>query len=219
MKILALSDEEHLEFWDYYVPGRLKPYGLIFSCGDLKSSYLSFVVTMARAPVMYVHGNHDTGYADARPEGCDNIDGKIVEYRGLRILGLGGCLWYRPGDHQYTEEEMEKRIRRLKWEIAKYGGVDIIITHAPPRGVGDSEDRAHMGFECFLELIDTYRPKYLLHGHVHMSYGMHIPREREYHGTKVINCCGKFVLDIPDEQIGQWKKPTLVERIKYFLQM
>ena len=216
MKILALADEELMSFWDYYVPGRLKEYDLILSSGDLKAAYLSFIVTMARAPLMYVPGNHDTGYATKEPEGCDSIDCKIVEYRGLRILGLGGCRWYRPGAHQYTEKEMRKRIRKLRWQITKYGGVDIVVTHAPPWGVGDSEDPAHMGFECLLELIDTYRPKYLLHGHVHARYGMHLQREREYHGTKVINVCEKFVLDIPKEEIGTWKKPKLSERVKMF---
>ena len=217
MKILAIADEELMEFWDYYVPGRLKQYDLILSAGDLKAAYLSFIVTMARAPVLYVHGNHDTGYAVTEPEGCDSIDGKIVEYRGLRILGLGGCLWYRPGDHQYSEKDMKKRIRKLRWEIAKYGGVDIILTHAPPKGVGDGEDRAPQGFECFLELMDTYRPRYLLHGHVHMSYGMSFQREREYHGTQVINVCEKYVIDIPKEDCGNWKKLSLIERVRYFL--
>ena len=218
MRILALADEELMAFWDYYVPGRLKEYDLILSSGDLKAAYLSFVVTMARAPVMYVHGNHDTGYAVTEPEGCDCIDGAIVEYRGLRILGLGGCVWFRPGDHQYTEKEMRKRIRRLRWQIAKYGGVDIVVTHAPPRGVGDSDDHAHMGFESFLELIDRYRPKYLLHGHVHLRYGTDATREREYHGTQVINVCEKYVLDIPDGEIGTWKKPNMLERVRYFFQ-
>jgi Icc-related predicted phosphoesterase len=171
---------------------------------------------MARAPVMYVHGNHDTGYAVTEPEGCDSIDGEMVEYRGLRILGLGGCLWYRPGDHQYSEKEMRRRIRKLRWKIAKYGGVDIVVTHAPPRGVGDGEDRAHQGFECFLELMDTYRPRYLLHGHVHLSYGRDRTREREYQDTKVINVCEKYVLEIPNEEIGTWKKPNLIERVKFF---
>ena len=217
MRILCIADEELMEFWDYYVSGRLKEYDLILSSGDLKAAYLSFVVTMARAPVLYVHGNHDTGYAVTEPEGCDSIAGKIVEYRGLRILGLGGCVWYRPGDHQYTQKEMAKRLRRLRWEIAKYGGVDIVVTHAPPEGVGDSDDMAHRGFRSFLELIDTYHPKYLLHGHVHMSYGMHLQREREYHGTQVINVCGKYVIDIPREECGTWKKPNLIERVKYFL--
>ena len=217
MKILAIADEELMEFWDYYIPGRLKEYDLILSAGDLKAAYLSFIVTMARAPLLYIHGNHDTGYAVTEPEGCDSIDGKIIEYRGLRILGLGGCLWYRPGDHQYSEKQMRRRIRKLRWEIAKYGGVDIILTHAPPKGVGDGEDRAHQGFECFLTLIDTYRPRYLLHGHVHMSYGMSFQREREYQDTKVINVCEKYILDIPREECGTWKKPTLLERVKYYL--
>ena len=216
MKILCIADEELTIFWDSYVPGRLKEYDLILSSGDLKAAYLSFIVTMARAPVMYVHGNHDTGYAVTEPEGCDSIDGQMVEYKGLRILGLGGCLWYRPGAHQYSEKEMRKRIRKLRWQIAKYGGVDIIVTHAPPRGVGDGEDRAHQGFETFLELMDTYRPRYLLHGHVHLSYGRDRTREREYHDTKVINVCEKYVLEIPDGEIGTWKKPNLIERVKFF---
>ena len=216
MKILCIADEELTIFWDSYVPGRLKEYDLILSSGDLKAAYLSFIVTMARAPVMYVHGNHDTGYAVTEPEGCDSIDGEMVEYRGLRILGLGGCLWYRPGDHQYSEKEMRRRIRKLRWKIAKYGGVDIVVTHAPPRGVGDGEDRAHQGFESFLELMDTYRPRYLLHGHVHLSYGRDRTREREYHDTKVINVCEKYVLEIPDDEIGTWKKPNLIERVKFF---
>ena len=216
MKILCIADEELTIFWDSYVPGRLKEYDLILSSGDLKAAYLSFIVTMARAPLMYVHGNHDTGYAVTEPEGCDSIDGQIVEYRGLRILGLGGCLWYRPGAHQYSEKEMRKRIRKLRWQIAKYGGVDIVVTHAPPRGVGDGEDRAHQGFETFLELMDTYRPRYLLHGHVHLSYGRDRTREREYHDTKVINVCEKYVLEIPDGEIGTWKKPNLIERVRFF---
>ena len=57
MKILAVSDEECPALWDYYVPGRLKDYDLILSCGDLNAYYLSFLVTMARAPVLYVPGS------------------------------------------------------------------------------------------------------------------------------------------------------------------
>ena len=217
MKILALADEELMEYWDYYVPGRLKEYDLILSAGDLKAAYLSFVVTMARAPVMYVPGNHDTGYAVTEPEGCDCIDAQIVEYRGLRILGLGGCRKYRPSDHQYTEKEMRRRIRKLRWKIAKYGGVDIVVTHAPPEGVGDSEDIAHRGFGSFLELMERYQPRYLLHGHVHLRYGVDQTRVRSYAQTQVINVCEKYVIDIPNEECGNWKKPTFVERVKYFL--
>ena len=93
---------------------------------------------------------------------------------------------------------MRQRIRKLRWKLRKHKGVDIVVTHAPPRGVGDAEDIPHRGFEALLELIDQYHPRYLLHGHVHMSYGIDKTREREYNGTKVINTCERYVLEIPD---------------------
>ena len=195
MKILIVADEECPSLWDYYVPGRLSQYELILSSGDLKADYLSFLVTMARCPLMYVCGNHDDGYAVREPEGCDPVDDKLIVYKGLRILGLGGSLRYSKGQHQYTERQMEKRIRRLKRAIRIAGGVDIVLTHAAPRGVGDWEDRSHQGFEAFLPFLDSYHPKYMLHGHVHLNYGRNIPRIREYAGTKVINCCEKYELD------------------------
>lgn len=201
MKILAVSDEECPALWDYYVPGRLKEYDLIISSGDLKSNYLSFLVTMARCPLLYVHGNHDSHYAERPPEGCDCIDGRVVTYNGVRILGLGGCAWYHPGAHQYSEGEMRRRIRKLRFQIWKAGGVDIVVTHAPPRGVGDMDDNAHRGFECFLELMDKYKPMYLLHGHVHMTYGADQVRERTYGQTTVINTSDRYTLEIPDRDV------------------
>lgn len=195
MKILALADEECMSLWDNCAPERLKQYDLIISCGDLHAAYLSFVVTMARCPVVYVHGNHDHDYGLTPPEGCDCIDGRLINYKGLRIVGLGGSLRYRPGAHQYTDAQMRRRIARLKWEIFKAGGVDIVVTHAPPRGIGDAEDLPHQGFEALLDFIDRYRPQYLLHGHVHLRYGQNIRRELDYNGTKVINCCQRYVLN------------------------
>ena len=198
MKILTVSDEECPFLWDYYVPGKLDEYDLIISCGDLNSKYLSFLVTMAKCPVIYVHGNHDTGYKHNPPEGCDCIDDTIVVYNGIRILGLGGCRKYHPGAHQYTERQMRRRIAKLAWKIRRLGGVDIVVTHAPPEGLGDDDDPAHWGFAAFREFLDKYHPKYFLHGHVHMTYGHNIPRVRDYNGTTLINAYERFVLEIPD---------------------
>lgn len=212
MKILTLSDEECKALWDYYTPGKLKEYDLIISCGDLKASYLSFLVTMAGCPVLYVPGNHDVRYSLQPPEGCDCIDDGLVVYNGLRILGLGGCRRYNRGPHQYTDNEMRRRIRRLRWKLWRLGGVDLVVTHAPAKGLGDSDDPAHWGFQALRELLDKYHPKYLIHGHVHMSYGHNIPRTQEYNGTTIINAYERYVLEIPDppcppEQLGQviWK--------------
>ena len=195
MKILCLSDEECPALWDYYTPGKLKGYDLILSCGDLKASYLSFIVTMARAPVLYVHGNHDESYSRKPPEGCDCIEDQLFEYNGLRILGLGVSRRYRPGDHQYTDREMRKRIRKLRFKLWWHKGVDIVVSHAAPAGVGDADDYAHRGFHEFLKFIDRYHPKYWIHGHVHMNYGQENIRIRQFGETKVINVYERYTLD------------------------
>ena len=209
MKILTIADEECSALWDYYRPGMLKEYDLILSAGDLKPDYLSFLVTMGRSPLMYVHGNHDARYSINPPEGCDCIDDKLVIYKGLRILGLGGCRRYCSSAYQYTEKQMRRRIRKLRAAVKLAGGVDVVVTHAAPQGVGDAQDFAHRGFEAFLELIETWKPKYLLHGHVHLNYETGLQRIHEYAGTKIINCCERYVLDldVPEpHKLGFWKR-------------
>lgn len=200
MKILAVSDEESKGLWDYYQPGKLKEYDLILSCGDLSAEYLSFLVTMARCPLLYVHGNHDGSYASRPPEGCDCIDGQLVVYNGVRILGLGGCRKYHPGPHQYTEQQMRRRIRKLRYQLWRAGGVDIVVTHAPVRGYGDSDDPAHWGFEALRELLDNYHPTYLIHGHVHLRYHHEQPRTIGYENTTIVNACERYTLEIPERE-------------------
>ncbi len=146
MKLLLLSDKESPYLWDYYQPGRLSEYDLMISCGDLNASYLSFLVTMGRCPLLYVHGNHDARYSQRPPEGCDCIEDSLVKICGLRILGLGGSPFYNGGPHQYTERQMERRIRKLKFKLFRAGGVDIVVTHSPAKGFGDAADYAHRGF-------------------------------------------------------------------------
>lgn len=201
MKILTLSDEVSPALYEFYTPGKLDDYDLIISCGDLKPSYLSFLVTMTRVPLLYVHGNHDVIYATKPPEGCDCIEDKLVVYKGLRILGLGGSFCYNGGEHQYSERQMRWRIWKLRRKIQRHGGVDVVVSHAPLAGVGDGEDFAHRGFYAFLHFVDQYHPTYWLHGHMHLNYGTDRTRVRDYNGTKVINTCERYVLEIPDDEI------------------
>lgn len=217
MKILTVSDETCGALYDYYVPGRLAEYDLIISCGDLNPKYLSFLVTMARCPLVYVHGNHDGRYQQSPPEGCDCIDDCIVTYNGIRILGLGGSKKYRPGPHQYTEAQMERRIRRLRWKLWRMGGVDIVVSHAAPAGLGDAEDPAHWGFETLRDLLDKYTPAYLVHGHVHMSYGHDIPRELPYNDTRIINACERYTIEIDEKPCDMRHYGQVIYKAKHKL--
>ena len=196
MKILAVSDEPSQRYYDYYHPGSLADFDLILSCGDLSPQYLEFLVTMARCPLVYVHGNHDEVYR-REPEGCICADDCLIEYGGLRILGLGGSMRYKPGDHQYTEREMRKRLRsfKMRWKLFRKGGFDILVTHAPAYGINDGEDLPHMGFKVFKKLMDKYSPKYFLHGHVHMKYGRKHIRCDQYKDTQIINAFERYVFE------------------------
>ena len=215
MKILAISDEEAPALWDYYTPGKLAQYDLILSSGDLNPNYLSFLVTMARCPLLYVHGNHDTSYSRTPPEGCDCIEDHLVIYNGVRILGLGGCRKYHPGEHQYTDRQMRRRIRKLRFQLWRNKGVDIVVTHAPPEGLGDAEDPAHRGFAALRELLDKYHPAYLLHGHIHLRYGQDKTRVREYNGTTLINVSERYELDIPDREHPPFQHNQIIWRTRH----
>ena len=182
-------------FYEYYSPGKLKEFDLIIACGDLRVSYLEFLVTMARCPLLYVHGNHDDRFP-REPEGCVCIDDCLYEYQGLRILGLGGSYRYGGGKYMYTERQMRKRIRRLHFRIWRKKGFDILVTHAPARGLNDFDTVSHRGFDCFVELLDRYRPKLFLHGHIHRSYGVDIPRTTQRGETQIVNAYEYTVIEI-----------------------
>ena len=84
---------------------------------------------------------------------------------------------------------MRRRIRRLRFQLLKHGGFDILLTHAPARHINDFESASHQGFACFTELLEKYRPSYFVHGHIHQAYGPHIPRKTLWGGTTIINSC------------------------------
>lgn len=199
MRILVVADEESSFLWDYYKPGMLKGIDLILSAGDLKAEYLTFLVTMANRPLVYIHGNHDAKYLRSPPEGCECAEDRIVSVNGLKILGLGGTQLYSNGFCSYSEQQMERRIRRLALKIRRAGGVDIVLAHSPVRGYGDEENIAHRGYEAFASLIDRYKPKYFIHGHVHKSYSTSLEREYRRGETVIINGTGRYILDIPDD--------------------
>lgn len=199
MKILLISDEESPYLWEHYQPGRLDGIDLIISCGDLSAEYLSFLVTMGRAPVLYVHGNHDDRYAIRGPEGCECIDDRMVTVGGVRILGLGGSMRYSKGTHQYTERQMARRVRRANRLIKRSKGVDLIVTHAPIRGFGDDDSPVHRGFESFKTLLDTHKPKYWAYGHVHLRYSNRHSRLIEHENTTLVNACERYIIEIEPE--------------------
>ncbi len=196
MRILLLADEESKYYWDFFEKSKLDGIDLIISCGDLAPQFLSFLATFAKVPVLYIHGNHDYCYDDTPPDGCICIDDDVYIYEGVRIMGLGGCMSYNYGPYQFTQDEMKKRVKKLRRKIKKAGGIDILVTHAPAYKLNDSEDLPHTGFEAFTEVMDAYKPKLFAHGHVHINYGRDFKRDSMYNETRVINAFEKFIVEL-----------------------
>lgn len=196
MKILVLADVESKAYWDFYQPGMFNDIDLIISCGDLSPLYLSFIATFAHAPVLYVNGNHD----HEPPEGCFCIEDSIYKFQGVRILGLGGSMRYKPGDNQYTQKEMRSRVRKLKLKLLFNKGFDILVTHSPAYQINDDTDLAHTGFASFNYLLDKYEPDYFIHGHVHMNYDRKFKRITQYNNTTIINAYRSYIFEYNPQQ-------------------
>lgn len=196
MKIMVLSDTESKSLWDYFEKSKLEGIDLILSCGDLDPRYLSFLASFTKVPILYVHGNHDVCYEKIPPDGCICIEDTVYEYKGIRILGLGGSMRYKPGPHQYSQKEMNSRVRKLWYKLKRHKGFDILLAHSPAYQINDGEDLPHMGFQAFIHLMDKYSPKFFVHGHVHMNYGRQHVRLSQYKDTQIVNAYEQYIIEI-----------------------
>jgi hypothetical protein len=211
MKILAVSDKVDEILYSPAIKRLFGNVDLVLGCGDLPHYYMEFIVTMLGGPFFYVIGNHAYAvkkrYAPQEeweyPGGCENIDGRTVRYRKLLIAGLEGSMRYNRDPYfQYTEREMAWKVWRLAPSLffnrIRYGRyLDILISHAPPAGIHDHDDRCHQGFRALRTLMDLFRPRYLIHGHIHV-YGPNEVTESVYRDTQVLNTYGYRTLEIEE---------------------
>lgn len=211
MRILTVSDKVEPVLYSPYIRERVGHVDLILACGDLPYHYLEYIVGMLDAPLYYVHGNHDIEVAAPPPysAGCkpvgitwaENLHARTVSYKGLLLAGLEGSRRYTPRrPFQYSEAEMRLQVfwlsQALRWNRLRYGRhLDILITHAPPRGIHDADDLPHQGFESYLKLLHRFRPLLMIHGHQHIYTGRE-PTETLYRDTLVINTYGYRLIEL-----------------------
>jgi calcineurin-like phosphoesterase family protein len=195
--VLAVSDEVDDALCADLRPVRTAQ--LILACGDLPFDYLGYLMNALDVPLVFVAGNHDpdlSGYRTSRaglslragfpqrppwPDGAVSAELRIVDVAGLRVAGLGGCRRYRDGPNQYSK-------------IRDRRSIDVLLTHAPPRGVGDGDDPPHQGFTALNGLVARLQPALLLHGHVRPAEAT--SPDRRLGRTVVRNVTGRHLLDI-----------------------
>lgn len=207
MRVLAISDQINDILHSNAITQYARGVELVLACGDLPAHYLEYIVSMLNVPLYYVMGNHGgDGGEKTFPDGGENIDGHVVEHRGLLIAGLEGSPRYnnRP-NFQYTENEMRGKIAALTPALmvnrARYGRyLDILITHAPPFHIHDGEDLPHRGFKSLVWFIDNYKPRYLIHGHKHV-YDLREETITQRGATTIVNAYEFKILDIATEKV------------------
>lgn len=203
MKILAIADIVVPELSERFDGRQFGDVELVLSCGDLPPEYLSAIRNRLDTPLYYVRGNHDIRYRNSPPIGCLDIHRRRVTFKGLRILGLEGARWYNGGPVQYRDYQMRRIIWRMLPGLWFKGGVDIVVTHAPPRHINDREDRCHRGFDSYVNLIRRFKPRYFVHGHIHDHFTDASQRLTMVGGTKVINTFGYHILEIENGPMGR----------------
>lgn len=201
MKILAVSDIELGYIYNLQVAQRFKDIELMISCGDLPYYYLEFMVSMLDKPLYYVRGNHSskiefsTAGERRHPWGAVNLHRRMIRTEnGLLLAGIEGCNRYNKGDHQYSQTEMWnmvfEMVPKLFYNRIRYGRfLDILVTHAPPWKIHDMDDVPHHGIKAFRWLINVFKPRYHLHGHIHV-YHNNVTTQTLFNQTNVINCYG-----------------------------
>ena len=226
LQVLAVSDEVDQRIYSPSVKDRMGDVDMVIGCGDLPASYLEFLTDALLRPVYYVLGNHAEELTRAgergtpkHPEGCIDLGGKVVHdpVSGLILAGLPGSIRYSDGDPvQYTEWQMRwmilKMTPRLLWNTLRHGrALDVLVTHSPPRHVGDREDPAHRGFVSMRRFLRWFRPAYQLHGHVHL-YDRSKPNVVRFMDTDVINVFPYQRLELTFAHLGSPEDADASER-------
>jgi Icc-related predicted phosphoesterase len=155
--------------------------------GDLDPEWLDQLGRFADLPILGVYGNHDDGrYLEAR--NTTDLHLTTAEVGDLTFTGFEGCVRYKRGASlQYSQREAARMGRRLP-------GADVLLSHAPPRGVHEEPDgdRAHEGFDVLRRYVEREQPVLALHGHTPAP-----PRPAERIGaTTVVHVVGARLVDL-----------------------
>ena len=199
IRILAISDEPDPSLESMATRQRLGDLDMIVGCGDLEPAYLGFVADAFHAPLRYIRGNHDVGSAWGHTERRllpnPMEDGVVVEEAGIRLLGFSGSPIYNDRGMQVSSSGMWLKACSA-WVRARKAGPLLLVTHAPPRGVNDDQDRAHRGFTAFVWLADQLRPPLWLHGHTALVRRGLDDRCARRNGTLFYNTTGATLVEL-----------------------
>ncbi|MEA2179654.1 MAG: uncharacterized protein QOG77_2951 [Solirubrobacteraceae bacterium] len=182
MRLLVLADQPPRGDVLGWIEGN-RPDAVV-CCGDLDLAWIDGLREVD-LPKLGVHGNHDSDYMAAL--GITDLHLRRAEVGGVTFAGFEGCVRYREGAHQYTQEEARTLARGLP-------AADVLVCHAPPAGINDEpDDRAHVGFEALRDWVNANVPRLVLHGHTHPRPGGGVRRAG---ASRVVHVVGARIVEV-----------------------
>ena len=190
MRVVCLSDT-HLRHAAFQIPegDLLVVAGDVTGRGSLAEldQVDAWLATLPHPHKVLIAGNHDFGFeldppaARARIRHATYLQDEEVTLGGLRIWGSP----WQPVFFDWAFNLPRGAPLREKWDAIPVG-IDVLVTHGPPRGILDRTARGEdVGDDDLLAAVLRVRPRLHVFGHIHEARGA-----VQRHGISFVNACG-----------------------------
>jgi Icc-related predicted phosphoesterase len=186
MKILAVADIHGSQYRLNLVLKNVTTYtpDLVVLCGDITQFGPGDLATnfLNQIPVetLAVPGNIDTFDVDQgiNASNATNLHMKRIVTQGIVFVGIGREIPSSLADLAIDNGTVKKSLKKI------LDTTSVLVTHVPPFKLQDKMFiGSHGGSKQLRHLIDTYKPRLVLCGHIHEDPGVSKSGD-----TTVVNC-------------------------------
>ena len=183
IKLLIIADTHGLLSVKEDLKEKLKiihNYDLCCILGDVTYSDYEIILNyINKDKIVAILGNHD-GFDVLKYYGIKDLNGRIIDIKGVRIGGIQGSYRYKTEDFpSFTHEESIRFLNKME-------GVDILLSHAGPF-LDNNTDLVHNGLKGITEYLYKNKVPYNIHGHNHANKDLYLRN-----GTKIIE---RYLID------------------------
>ena len=159
----------------------------------------AFLAALPHRHKIVVAGNHDWCF-QRTPERARSVlrsaiylEDEAITLEGLRIYGSPWQPWFL--DWAFNLQRGPELAD--KWAQIP-DDTEVLITHGPPRGIGDRTRRGeHVGCDDLLERVRVVRPRLHVFGHIHEDGGVWQEAETRFVNATTAECeSGPVVIEL-----------------------
>lgn len=186
IKLLIITDTHNCLYYDKESMEKIRnaEYDICLILGDVTNSDIYEILKVVPYEKIYgLLGNHD-GLDRFDESGIRNLNGKVVNIKGVSIAGIQGSFRYKQGDYgMYTHEESIQIAENMP-------GADILVSHDRPF-IKDNHDNVHDGLKGITYYLYKKHVPLEIHGHLHEE-----SEEILKSGTKVIGAYKVAIIEV-----------------------